>query len=311
GIELQRVKPSGWNRRFARRARAMDLVFFDRFLPDGPLPPRAFLIDPPADRSPFELVGRQRNPAVTDWNRDHPIFAGLVLRDLEVQSSSVFAAAPRDERLLGGLSGPLALTREAADGSRLVGWGFDFARSDLPLRLAFPQVIVNSLLWMREGRAVDPPMGEELRLADTLWLPESGAPSIGSTPSARLVRLPGLSVQRAEPVPPGADGDPTASSPPDRSGDELRSYPLAPRPRPVQLPGTGLYRWSYAASEALVSSQVLESAESRVFALPEDDPTPVPDPPEAVPEPEVPTAWLVLAGLALILLVGEFWGWIR
>ena len=102
------------------------------------------------------------------------MLSGVLLRDLQVSRGSVFEDLPGDVRLLGSPSGSLALVRESLQGERWIGWGFDFADSDLPLRLAFPQTIINALLWARDGRAVAPPAGDKARLDEPLWIGTDG-----------------------------------------------------------------------------------------------------------------------------------------
>ena len=177
GIQLRKVTPAEYRSGTRGGAATADVAFFDDFVPlpkrDGPLPKRSVLLSPPASRSPVPVKGEAEEPVVTDWELDHPLFAGLVLRDLEVKRSLVFTPEAEDVRLLGTTTGALVVGR--ADGDRrLVVWGFDLGASDLPLRLAFPQTIVNTVLWMRDSRPVPPPVGDRHRLADPYWLDGDG-----------------------------------------------------------------------------------------------------------------------------------------
>ena len=292
GIQLKRVHPQKWGAATAARAASSDLVFFDRFLPPGELPPRAFLVAPPNGKGPFEVLAERSDPAITDWNRDHAIFLGLVLRDLEVQSSLVFAERAGDQRLLGSPSGPLVLARTDGEGRKLIAWGFEFGRSDLPLRIAFPQILVNSLLWMREGRAVGTPAGRTLQLGEEFQLAEA-LESTGA--EAFLERLPNL-----------------ASLTTGEEAELVQRLPLADGLQPVSLPGPGLYQIRTEGRTHLLAASVLESAESRLFPLPPQDSTTLGVPAESQDEPQpLPLMWVLLAGVVLTLFIGEFWLWLK
>jgi len=293
GVDLERVNPKRWTRGVAARAAEADVVFLDRFVPSGSLPPRTFLIAPPQDAGPFRVEVRRNDPVVTDWNRDHPLFAGLVLRDLEVQTSAVFAQEPGDERLLASPAGPLALARRGENGEKLIAWGFEFGRSDLPLRIAFPQILVNSLLWMREGRAVGPTAGTGLQVGEELML----APPTRENTSREwlLERLTNLaSLQLSEP------------------SETFRKIPQAEGLQPFSLAQPGLYRMTAASETRFFAASVLESDESRLFPLPPQDTTSLRTVEEGEPgEGSMPLLWMMLCCGALMVLFGEFWLWLK
>ena len=283
-IELERLRPGAWNRATAARAAEADLVFLDRFVPQGGLPPRSFVIAPPWEQGPFEMLKVDDEPAITDWHREHPLFSGLVLRDLEVRRSVVFESQAGDVALLGGPSGPLALARESAEGARTIAWGFAFGNSDLPLRLAFPQILVNSILWMREGRAGQAPAGFSLQLGDEITVAEGGA-------LHRLDRLAELSSE---------------------SGGELVGSVLAGAgPVPLRLPGPGLYRLGQGSSARLLAQPVLDTLESQLFPLPAQDVHDLPEPREELDDEPPSPLWTMLILAGLVLLIAEFGLWLR
>jgi len=292
GVDLTLAPPAEWAR-VRRRAMAADVVFLDGFTP-AQVPPRTVWIRPLPD-SPFAVAGSVQEPTVTDWNRTHPVFAGLVLQDLVVQRSSILVPAEGDIRLVGSPSGALVLARESA-GRKAMAWGFDFGESDLPLRLAFPQTVVNTLLWMRDGRAVGEPPGTKHDLGAPLWVGPEG-PLVGgggetSDSFAATDLLAELAATQA--------GDERARRRATQTvglGDGLTPW-RAPKPGLYRLAGDG---WSQD-----VAVNLFDSPESDLTALPaSEDALARPDdlPPEAPPGR---APWLLLAFGAGAVLLLEF-----
>ncbi len=289
GIQLTRLTPQQYRDRKGRGANAVDVVFFDRFAPlakrDGPLPDRSVLFGVPSSRTSVEVKGAAEKPVVTDWNRSHPLFEGLGLRDLNIQVSTVFAPSPGDVRLLGTASGALALARSDGD-KRLVVWGFPLSASDLPLRLAFPQTIVNLILWMREGRSVGASPGERWRLSDPWW--QEGAQGVVQVTDLRQQAYAARS------------GDATGLA---RATWQVA---LGDGPTPYRFPRPGLFRVQAPDGVAVdVGVNLASLAESRLPELPPGDAVVIPQPSERPEEPEPgPAPWWLLslgvAGLALV-----------
>lgn len=328
GLQLRRLQPAEY-----RGGRDADVVFFDGWLPER-LPDRAFLVAPPKDGAFFEHLGFLANPAVTDWNREHPLFRGLVLRDLQVQRSAVFRPREGDVRLVGSPSGALVLARQ--DGRRKhVAWGFDFGASDLPLRLAFPQTVINTLLWMRQDRAVGAPPGGRHPLAAPLWLGAAGP----------LLADPRVAVRSVDPRPPaepgpggpGESAEPPSPYPGDASPDAIlavtdllqraiavkRGDELAARRATTAVPvGDGLRPWHFARPglwrvdgggwQVDLAVNLFDHPESDLSSVPQGVSGALPVPDELPPvEPSPPLPWLLLAAAAGAALTLEFALWTR
>lgn len=295
GVRLTKLKPAAWDRRARSAALAADITFLDGFVPPGPPLPRAFYVAPPPD-GPFPVVTAIDNPQVTDWNPEHPLFGGLVMRDLTIRVGELFEERPGDVRLVGTPDGPLALARDGGIGRRSIAWGFDFGQSDLPLRLAFPQVIVNAMLWMREGRAAGPPPGGRHAVTSPLWLGQDGPaealPSDGSGP----VRVTDLRRMEAARIQGDERGVERATTP----------LPLSSGLHPLRFPHPGLFRLDGPGWTRDVAVNLPRVDESNLLALPAHDPRSVPPPP-AVPSEAPPTApWLLLGLFAAGVFVTEF-----
>jgi hypothetical protein len=120
------------------------LVIFDRTTPEN-LPPKAILIEPSGNASPFRIKKRLINPRLTEWNADSVILRNALAKDIHIEEASVFVPDRADVRLMGLAEGPVALLREGED-RFMLAFGFDFTRSDLVLRIAFPVMLRNALL---------------------------------------------------------------------------------------------------------------------------------------------------------------------
>ncbi len=280
GLKLDKVTPDEFRRSQAASGR-YDVVFYDSFVPDDPPRVNSFFINPRVAVAGFSLVRQVETPTTTGWNLGHPLFANLVLRDLHVAVSGQFEPGRNDVRLINTPTGPIALARERG-GVRYVAFGFDFADSDLPLRVAFPQLIFNTVLWMREGRASSPPAGPQHLARDPLWLqPES--------PDSALI---------IEPLP-DVEAEPRR---------RVRSSPVGDGHLRHHFDRTGYHVVAGAEDAALLAVSMLDPVESDLGGTPTvAAPPPVPPAPE--PEPisqpwAPPWVWLGLA--ALLLLLGEF-----
>jgi Ca-activated chloride channel family protein len=120
------------------------LVIFDRITPEN-LAPKSILVEPSGSNSPFRIKKRIVNPRLTEWNADSVILRNALAKDIHIEEASVFVPDRADVRLMGLPEGPVALLRESED-RFLLAFGFDFTRSDLVLRIAFPVMLRNALL---------------------------------------------------------------------------------------------------------------------------------------------------------------------
>jgi hypothetical protein len=143
-LEVTRISPSQYE-----SAVDFDVVFFDRFAPASPPLGNAVFIDPQGDPSPWASKGDIQDPIVTEISRGHPLLRWLTLKDLNIGSARKLKRSKDDRVVVGSALGhPLILTRTTSE-RRYVAFAFDIRASDLPLRVAFPVLIVNLIDYLQ------------------------------------------------------------------------------------------------------------------------------------------------------------------
>ena len=115
-------------------------------------------------------------PLITDVDPSHPATRLANLQNTVIQTAqSLIMPVPHDgwtfRAPLRSSEHPLLITGERA-GQRVAGLAFDVLESDLPLRVAFPLLISNTLQWLSGGSADSLP---PLSAGDVLPLPQNSA----------------------------------------------------------------------------------------------------------------------------------------
>lgn len=219
-LEVVKVRPDAYSVAEARKA---DAVVFDGFFPKE-APGRHFLIlNPPEKGSPFPVAGQIKAPLITEHDAKHPVMRWVVLKDVNIAASARFAVEAGVQSLASSFRAPLIVAREEA-GLKSVAIGFDITRSDLPLRIAFPILVINSLDWF-SGH------GESLivsyRTGQTWPVPLAFLEEGGPAPAEVRVREPGggelkLPVQDSKVFIFGATAGPYTISAPGPGGSERK-----------------------------------------------------------------------------------------
>jgi hypothetical protein len=274
GLRLDVVSPAEFDPGAVRGA---DLVFYDRVVPGDAPAGNAFYVRPEGVGAPAEVVGEVGNPALSSWNLAHPVLRDVHLDALQVAASLTYEAADGDDVLVRGPDGVNCLAREDGDGHRIVVWGFDFGASDLPLRLAFPRLVFNSLAWARQDRSVGPADGPTLDGGRPYW-----------------ARGPGVVELLLE----GTDA-PTGGAPLHALGDGLR-------PLRTSQPGFWTLRRKDGEPLGRFAANFFEPTESGLLELPRARGEIEPERPREVGVAEAGAQriwpWLVALSLAFVLI---------
>lgn len=162
-LEVEKLPPAAWD---AARAARYDAVVLDGFVPPEPPRTHALYLDPRGPHSPFDARGEITAPLVTEVAEKHPLMRWVTLRDLNISRAVAFRLRPGDVAVASSLRQPIVVAREDG-GLKRVALGFDIRRSDLPMRVAFPVMVVNALDWFAgadTGLMAAYPTGQPWRL---------------------------------------------------------------------------------------------------------------------------------------------------
>lgn len=139
-----------------RLADGMDVVVFDDFTPEVVPPPPTSLLyfHPTGEHSPFKVARELSNPRITEIDEDHPVMRWVTLSDVYSDKSNTFALDPKKGESAVAYSVRDAVIAVKRDGRRKVlAFGFSLpaadreSATDLPMRVAFPILLVNTLDW--------------------------------------------------------------------------------------------------------------------------------------------------------------------
>jgi hypothetical protein len=161
-LSVKKIAPSAWD---AAESANYDAVVLDGFAP--PTPPRthALWVDP-RPGGEFTLRGAVDAPIVTEVAAKHPVMRWVTLADLNVSRASRIQLEPGDVAVASALHDPIIVARDR-NGRKSVALGFDLKKSDLPMRVAFPVLVVNALDWFAgadTGLMPSVPLGQAWRL---------------------------------------------------------------------------------------------------------------------------------------------------
>jgi len=132
-----------------------DITIFDGWVPPSPPDTHAIYlhpVPPEGTQGPFEVTGVVERPYFDAVVREHPLLAFTALGDVNVAESLEVELQPGDRVVAGDRGAPLIVAGTRND-HRVVALLFDVRRSDLPLRVAWPLLLLNTVDWFAQEDA--------------------------------------------------------------------------------------------------------------------------------------------------------------
>jgi hypothetical protein len=150
-----RVGPAEYDAR-PQVADGVDVVVFDDTTPEVvPAPPTSLLyFHPTGKASPIAVRGEVASPHITEVDEGHPVMRWVSLSDVYMDRSDAFAPdATRGESSLAHSVRDSVIAAKRDGKRKIVAIGFSLpaagrdSATDLPMRVAFPMLLVNALDW--------------------------------------------------------------------------------------------------------------------------------------------------------------------
>jgi Ca-activated chloride channel homolog len=160
-IEPAKITPAEYDANPAI-ADGFAVVIFDEHTPAVVPPPPANLLyfHPTGEHSPVRITGTLARPRITEIDEAHPVMRWVGLSDVNFDKSEVFAPdrAKGEVSMARSVRDCIAVAKREA-GRKIAAFGFSLPApdredaTDLPLRVAFPLLLVNTLDWFAGDEA--------------------------------------------------------------------------------------------------------------------------------------------------------------
>jgi len=152
---IGRVSPAEYDAK-PELADGADVVVFDEHTPEVlPPPPTSLLyFHPTGKASPIAVHGEAPNPHITEIDEGHPVMRWVTLTDVYMDKTDAFVPDAKKGESTLAFSVTDSVIAAKRDGKRkILAIGFSLpapgreSATDLPLRVAFPMLLVNALDW--------------------------------------------------------------------------------------------------------------------------------------------------------------------
>ena len=143
-LDVQVASPREYAEKIAPSGQRHDAVIFDGATPADPPRAHAIYLDPRGPGSPVKVENELKSPGFDKIERKHPIVRWTALDDVNISKGHKLTPQPGDKVVGASVDGPILVTGQRG-GFKFVAMGFDVRDSDLPLRVAWPLLLLNSV----------------------------------------------------------------------------------------------------------------------------------------------------------------------
>jgi hypothetical protein len=151
-LDVTQLAPEAYATRFPAGATGFDAVIFDAVTPVAPPRANVIYLDPRGPGSPVKVSGDLTQTGFDHVDRKHPIVRFLALETVNVARAHKLVPEPGDKIVGASVEGPL-LVAGTRRGFKFVALGFDVRDSDLPLRVAWPLFLIDTVNWFTDEDA--------------------------------------------------------------------------------------------------------------------------------------------------------------
>ncbi|MSP17335.1 MAG: VWA domain-containing protein [Myxococcales bacterium] len=182
-LAVDKLAPAAYDAEAAAgRVAGYDVIVFHGHTPATPPAAATIHFAPDGPGSPVALRGELARPFITDLAPDHAVTRWVTLADVNIDRARVLIPRAGDTVLAASIRDPLIIAG-VRDGRRFVAFGFALGGTDLPLRVAFPVLLMNALDWFSGDDAA---LVSTLRTGRTVELPLDAASDASEAREARV-----------------------------------------------------------------------------------------------------------------------------
>lgn len=129
-------------------ATGYDVIIFDRYNPPTLGDGNYMFIYPPEAGAIWQIGESLETPIITEWERNHPILRHVHLDNVQITEAYQVEVPSTANVLVHSFEDPLLIVEEGQN-RRIVFIAIDTLKSDLPLRIAFPLIVANTIQWFQ------------------------------------------------------------------------------------------------------------------------------------------------------------------
>jgi hypothetical protein len=148
-LDVTQVTPVEYVRKFPGGATGFDTVILDGATPAEAPRANALYLDPRGPGSPVKVEGEINQPGFDKIERRHPIVRFTALDDVNISRGHKLVPEIGDKVVGASQEGPILVAGTRA-GHKFVAMGFDVRDSDLPLRVAWPLFLLDTINWFTD-----------------------------------------------------------------------------------------------------------------------------------------------------------------
>ncbi len=142
-----------------------EVVVFDRYSPTSLSDGNFMFIYPPDSDTPLNIgtddsvatweIGEEiETPIITEWERTHPILQHVQLENVLIGKAYAVTPPPTSKVLVRSFEAPVVFV-DVTPKRKIVFAAINILESDLPLRIAFPVIMANTITWFVQGDKIE------------------------------------------------------------------------------------------------------------------------------------------------------------
>ncbi len=142
-----------------------EVVIFDRYSPTSLGDGNFMFIYPPNSDTPPNIgtddsvatwkIGEEiETPIITEWERTHPILQHVQLENVLIGKAYAVTPPPTSKVLVRSFEAPVVFV-DVTPKRKIVFAAINILESDLPLRIAFPVIMANTITWFVQGDKIE------------------------------------------------------------------------------------------------------------------------------------------------------------